>query len=260
MLARPFFVANWKMNMLSRDAGRYVLEFRRLYKVAESGLDDTVLAPPFTLLPVVRDELGGLPGVLLAAQNVHAEDFGAHTGEVSAPMLRELGVSFAIVGHSERRALYGETDAWVSKRALNALKHGIRPVICIGETLGEFEAKRTKEVLTKQLHGVLEHIPDEHAKTIILAYEPVWAIGTGRAATPDDIAAASEHIITTVQKRFGPAVDKVRLLYGGSTSPENIKEIVKVPGIGGALVGGASLNPQTFWSLIENARSVAAKS
>src|SRR5262249_4942913 len=104
MLARPFFVANWKMNMLTREAGQYVTEFRRLYKVSESGLDDTVLAPPYTLLPLVRVELGGLPGVLLASQNVHWEDFGSHTGEVSAPMLRELGVSFAIVGHSERRA------------------------------------------------------------------------------------------------------------------------------------------------------------
>ncbi len=258
MLARPFFVANWKMNMLTRDAAKYVLEFRRLYQPAASGLDDTVLAPPFTLLATVREQVGGLPGVLLASQNLHWEDFGAHTGEISAPMLREFGVSFAIVGHSERRQIYGETSEAVAKRAAAALRHGIRPVICVGETLAEFEAGKTKEVLAAQLSTSLSLVTEEQSKIPIIAYEPVWAIGTGKAATPQIISDVHEFIRTKLVERFKSDGEKLRILYGGSTSPDNIEEIIKVPTVGGALIGGASLKAETFWSLISKARAAAA--
>ena len=258
MMNRPIFIANWKMNMLSRDAAQYVLEFRRLYKPADSGLDDTVLAPPFTLLSAMREQIGGLPGVLLAGQNVHWDDVGPHTGEIAAPMLRELGVSFAIVGHSERRQFYGETDRNVSKRALNALKHGIRPVVCVGETLSEFEAGKTNEVLKRQLEAGLENINSEQIKQAVLAYEPVWAIGTGRAATAPAIESANQFVIDWLIGKFGAEAEKTKILYGGSTTADNIADIIKVPGVGGALVGGASLSPVNFWNLIERGRAAAS--
>ena len=229
-------------------------EFRDLFSPAESNAFDTAIAPPHTSLFIARECLAGVDGIFLAAQNVHWRDSGAHTGEISPLMLLDSGVSLAIVGHSERRQFYGETDADVALRAKAAAKHAIRPIVCVGESLSSFEAGQTTDVIEKQLKNSLQGLDADDAERLVVAYEPVWAIGTGRAATPQIIAAVHRGIREKLKVLFGSIGEAVPIIYGGSTTSENIGAIMACEGVDGALVGGASLKPDTFWQLIEAGR------
>ena len=228
---------------LVRDIGEQI----RGLKTAE-----VLVAPPFLAIPRVKSVLGET-GILLAAQNMHWEAGGAFTGEVSPPMLVEAGCTHVILGHSERRHLFGETDETVDRKAEAAYKHGLTPIICIGETLEEREKGRTAEVIEGQLRGSLKNFRDKKAlpKATLLAYEPVWAIGTGKTATPEQAQEVHFQIRQWLAEHFDPATaDAVRILYGGSVKPDNIKELMAKPDVDGALVGGASLKASSFVPIV----------
>jgi triosephosphate isomerase (TIM) len=241
-MRRPILAANWKMHKTIAEAVAFAEAFRPLVAGAAA---EIVVAPPFTALGAVGRTLAG-SNVKLAAQNVHPEKQGAFTGEVSPPMLVELGCAYAIVGHSERRALFGESSAFVAQKAAALLAHGVLPIVCVGETLAEREAGRTFEILEGQLMGSLVEIPASRAADVVIAYEPVWAIGTGKTATPAIAQEAHAMIRAWLDKRFGAVAQRVRIQYGGSVKPDNAAELMAQPDIDGALVGGASLDPISF--------------
>jgi triosephosphate isomerase len=215
-----------------------------------------VVAPVFTALHAVADTLKGTR-VSLCAQNLHWEEQGAFTGEVSAPMLRDVGCAWVLVGHSERRQLFGETDATVHKKLLAASKHGVRPIACLGETLAERESGVTYEVLRRQLDGMLGALDVDEARALlkdfVIAYEPVWAIGTGRTAKASDAQSAHAYLRDRVRDRFGEVADTVRILYGGSVKADNAAELLAQPDVDGVLVGGASLDAVGFIRIIQAA-------
>jgi triosephosphate isomerase len=247
-MRRPILAANWKMYKTVAEAEAFVARFLPL--VAGAGALDVAIAPPFTALERVSRALAG-SRVALAAQNVNPEAEGAHTGEVAPRMLAELGCRFAIVGHSERRALYGESDAFVARKAASLFAAGIVPIVCVGETLEQREAGRTLEVLGAQLDGSLSQVPRERAAELVLAYEPVWAIGTGRTATPELAQQAHAFLRERLAARFGAeAAARIRIQYGGSVKPENAASLLGEPDIDGALVGGASLDPEAFARIV----------
>lgn len=251
---QTLFIANWKMNMSFAKISAYADIFRKQFRALKDGRRDVVFAPPFLYLGATQDYLAFSDGISLGAQNVHWLESGAHTGEVSAAMLLEYGVDNAIVGHSERRQFYGENNADVSKRAKACLKHEIKPIVCVGEKeFSNIEISYT-EVLS-QLQSSLEGITDEEATKLIIAYEPLWAIGTGKAATTEIISLLHDGIRVELSKLFPKNGNTVPVLYGGSTTPENIAEIMSLENVSGALVGGASLNPDVFSQLINNGRS-----
>ena len=208
------------------------------------------MAPPFTALEAIAQVLRGSP-VLLAGQNLHWEPKGAFTGEVSGPMLRAAGCTYVIIGHSERRQFFGETDRGVNRKIKAALKEGLQAIVCVGELLAEREANQTEKVLEKQLTGGFGGLTEQDFSRIIVAYEPVWAIGTGRTATPE-IAQEAHHFIRTRLGAIMPpaAAERVRILYGGSVKPDNIAGLMAQPDIDGALVGGASLQAKSFASIV----------
>jgi len=250
------FIANWKMNMLCSEAEQFAYSFKDLLgPLSKDGAADVGIAPPFTAISATLEALWDVKGLCIGAQNVHWLQSGAQTGEVSALMLKELGCEFAIVGHSERRQFYGETCADVAKRAKAAVEAELFAVVCIGESKAERESGKTEQVVLSQLKDSLAGFNEETAKLLLVAYEPVWAIGTGLAATPE--MAAEVHLLLRNElcKMFGNnAGSNVTLLYGGSTSPENIGSLMSDKNIDGALVGGASLKPQSFAALIDNGR------
>jgi triosephosphate isomerase len=239
---RPFVVAaNWKMHTTPADAGPLAAAIAARTQVA--GVL-RVICPPFVSLAVVRDAVRGT-GVAVGAQNVHHELFGAYTGEVSAPMLVGLA-SWVILGHSERRRDAGETDALVNRKLARAMEHGLRPILCVGEELADREAGRAQAVVAQQLAGCLAgHDPDAlSAAGLVVAYEPVWAIGTGRAARGEDAAAMASAIRETVRAQgWGALADQLPVLYGGSVTAATVGEFFSRPELDGALVGGASLKP-----------------
>jgi triosephosphate isomerase len=253
---RPLVAANWKMQLTPTAAARYVTELLpRLVDV-----DDRVeiaLAPAAPALDRVGAALRGSI-VKLAAQNVSPEPRGAFTGEVSVEMLADLGCAYALVGHSERRALFGETSALVSRKAAALLGSGIRPIVCVGETLAEREAGRTEDVVGEQLDTSLAGIPADAAPDLVVAYEPVWAIGTGKTATPELAQQAHAFIRRRLQARFGPPAAGIRIQYGGSVKPENAAALLAEADVDGALVGGASLYPESFASIVRHALHAAA--
>jgi len=208
-----------------------------------------VLAPPFTSLTRVGEALAG-SNVALAAQNVNPEAQGAFTGEVSAAMLADVGCRYAIVGHSERRSLYGEDDAFVASKARALLERGIRPIVCVGETLAQREAGQTFSLIGSQLAGSLAEIPAERAPEVVIAYEPVWAIGTGRTATPAMAQEVHAFVREQLAGRFRAAAQVMRIQYGGSVKPENVDDLMAQADIDGALVGGASLDPEAFARIV----------
>jgi triosephosphate isomerase len=210
---------------------------------------DVVLAPPFPALQRVGRALDG-SGVALAAQNVHPEAQGAFTGEVSAGMLRDLGCAYAIVGHSERRGLFGETSEFVARKAAALLAAEIRPIVCVGETLEQREAGRTFDVVGEQLSESLSLVEGGRAPEVVVAYEPVWAIGTGRTATPEMAQEVHAFVRSQLRERFGDAASELRIQYGGSVKPDNVRELMAQPDIDGALVGGASLAPKSFAEIV----------
>jgi triosephosphate isomerase (TIM) len=248
---RPLIAGNWKMNGLTADGGKLAADIAAWTCADGSealGRADVLVCPPITLLAAVRQVIAGSP-VLLGAQDCHWAKSGAHTGDVSAEMLVDQGCRFVIVGHSERRAGHGETDVIVKSKAAAALRAGLTAIICIGETEAERQAGKTIEVVTTQFHGSLP--PEASAATTVIAYEPVWAIGSGRVPTADEIRAVHGHLrqLATADIADG---DATRLLYGGSVKPSNAKELMAIPEVNGALVGGASLKLEDFSGIIRS--------
>jgi len=253
-MRRPIIAANWKMHKTRGEARAFVDALLALVPAQRDC--DVLIAPPLTALADVSGALQGRDDIGLAAQNVSAEAEGAFTGEISAAMLADAGCSHGIVGHSERRSLYGETSEWVSLKARALLAAGIVPIVCVGESLEQREAGRTNEVVADQLAGSLGEVAPAQARALVVAYEPVWAIGTGRTATPE--MAQSVHAFMREQLRdlFGGAADAIRIQYGGSVKPDNVAAIMAEPDIDGALVGGASLDPESFSKIVsETTRS-----
>jgi triosephosphate isomerase len=246
MSRRRFLAANWKMHKTMGEAVAFARDFLPLVKDAAA---EIAIAPPFTALAALGEALAG-SSVALAAQNVHDEAKGAYTGEIAPAMLVDVGCAWAIVGHSERRALFGETDAFVARKAAALFAAGLRPIVCVGETLAEREAGRTFAVLEAQLTGSLASVPAPRAAELVLAYEPVWAIGTGRTATPEMAQEAHAMIRGWLRGRFAGAADAIRIQYGGSVKPENAAELMAQPDVDGALVGGASLEPESFARIV----------
>lgn len=243
----PLMAANWKMHKTVGEALAFVEALLPLVR----GLDgvEIVLAPPFTALDRVGEALAG-SGVALAAQDCHAERFGAFTGEISATMLEDLGCTYAIVGHSERRTLCGETDAEVAGKAATLLRHGIRPIVCVGESLAEREEGRAFDRVGEQIEKSLATVPAEKAPEVVVAYEPIWAIGTGRTASPDDAQQMHAFVRECLAKRFGDGARSIRIQYGGSVKPDNVYALMAQPDVDGALVGGASLDPESFAKIV----------
>ena len=249
-MKRPIVAANFKMNLTASETAGYAARLA----TAVAGLNDVevVVAPPFTALDRAARAFGN-SAIRLAAQNVHEELRGAFTGEISVPMLADLGCRYAIVGHSERRRLFGETDADVAAKVAAVLAGGLRPIVCVGESLEERQAERTLDVVTAQLLGSLAEVPQERATDVVVAYEPVWAIGTGRTATPDEAQEVHQAIRGILSGRFGEAGRELRIQYGGSVTPQNARGLLALPDIDGALVGGASLDPDDFASIVRAA-------
>ena len=246
----PIIAANFKMHQTAAETADYASAL-----VAELGdLEgvEVVVAPPFTALDRAAQAFADGP-VRLSAQDVHAEPEGAFTGEVSVAMLAELGCAYSIVGHSERRALFGETDDKVSAKVAALLAGGLRPIVCVGESLDEREAGRTREVVEAQLHRSLAGVEPAWAEEVVVAYEPLWAIGTGRTATPEMAQEVHQAIRAHLGVAFGAAADALRIQYGGSVKPDNAADLMAQPDIDGALVGGASLDPASFASIVRAA-------
>jgi triosephosphate isomerase len=211
-----------------------------------------VVAPPFTAVHAAAEALGD-SNIGVAAQDLYWEKEGAFTGEVSAGMIKEAGAHYAIVGHSERRQLFGETDVMVNRKVTAAMANGLTPIMCVGETLEERERNETLAILDRQLKGGLEGVTSERLHTIVIAYEPVWAIGTGRVATAAQAGEAHAHIRTRLRQWFGgDAADTCRIIYGGSVKPGNIRELIAEPDVDGALVGGASLEVRGFADIVKS--------
>jgi triosephosphate isomerase (TIM) len=246
----PLIAGNFKMFKTVAETVSYVTDLRALLQ-GTSGVD-VVIAPPFTALAAAAKAAEGRIGV--SAQNMHWEREGAFTGEVSAGMVHEAGAQWAIVGHSERRTLFGETNATVNKKTRAAITAGLVPIVCIGETLEQRDRNETLQVLDTQIKEGLDGVIGEELARMVLAYEPVWAIGTGRNATPAQAGEAHHHIRQRLKQWFGlDASDRCRLLYGGSVKPDNIAKLIAEPDVDGALVGGASLDAKSFFAIINGA-------
>jgi len=252
---RPVMAGNWKMHKGIHETGGYVRELVAALKERGAPPDcEVIVAPVFTSLAVAQQAAWGSP-LKVAAQNCHWAAEGAFTGEVSAAMLRETGISHVILGHSERRQHFGETDAGVRGRLAAALGEGLMPIVCVGETLEEREAGATENVLARQLEGALEGLSAAQLAPLIVAYEPVWAIGTGRVATAEQAQQAHAFVRDRLRRLHGDAVaDTTRLLYGGSANPDNVAELLACPDVDGCLVGGASLKGPSFLAMVDAAR------
>ncbi|WP_224982115.1 triose-phosphate isomerase [Geomonas agri] len=247
-MRKPVIAGNWKLYKTKGEALALIEELAPL--VAGVNSVEVVVAPVFTVLPSLPAALAGT-NISLAAQDVFWEEEGAFTGEVSPRMLLDAGASHVIIGHSERRQYFGETDQTVNKKIKAALKGALVPIFCIGETLEAREAGDTFKVLERQVQGGLEGLNETQFAPVIIAYEPVWAIGTGKVATDDQAQEAHAFVRGVVAKMFGKtAADKVRILYGGSVKPENVKGLMSCADIDGALVGGASLKGASFASIV----------
>jgi triosephosphate isomerase len=242
---RPFVAGNWKMNGLSASLGE-IDAMRRAVDAGEAGEAELAVCPPATLLAQAAWKLRGSL-LALGAQDCAPEPSGAFTGDISAPMLKDAGAKYVIVGHSERRTLHHETDALVRAKAEAALKAGLIPIICVGETQAEREAGQQAAVVIRQLRRSLP--PGQTSDTVVIAYEPVWAIGTGLTPTPGDVAVVHNGIRALLTEIGGPSAAKTRLLYGGSVKPSNCQELLTLDNVDGALVGGASLKAADFLAI-----------
>jgi triosephosphate isomerase len=251
MIRKKLIAGNWKMNKTSADAVQLAQDLvTEIGKVVDI---DIVICPPFTSLESVGKTIDGST-VKLGAQNMHHEASGAFTGETSAPMLRAFFATHVILGHSERRQFFGETDESVNKKVLAALKNQLRPILCVGETLAEREAGSTLKVVQTQLEAGLEGVSKDLATSVVIAYEPVWAIGTGKVATTEQAQEVHAFIRSLLTKLFGdPIAQKVRILYGGSMKPANAPELLAQKDIDGGLIGGASLETRSFVDLVKAA-------
>jgi len=251
-MRKKIIAANWKMHMTPSEAESFLETF--LLEIKDEQAVEIVLVPPFPTIPKVSELLTDIQNVKVGAQNMHAETSGAFTGEVSAPMLRELYVRYVVLGHSERRSLFGETDAVVNAKVLSAIEAALRPILCVGETLAQRDAGQVEMVLETQLRGSLAGVDAKALVDVVIAYEPVWAIGTGRTASKEQAQEAHAFIRKTLAAMTDQATaDKVRIQYGGSVKPANAKELMEQPDIDGALVGGAALDPRSFAEIIQAA-------
>jgi triosephosphate isomerase len=251
----PFIAANWKMFKTVHEAVVFIKEFRSVVK----DIDDVeiVVAPPFTALHSAAEAARNSP-IGIAAQDLYWEREGAFTGEISAAMIKEAGGDYVIIGHSERRRLFAETDEAVNRKLVAALSAQLTPIVCIGETLEEREGNQTLDVLDRQIKQGLDGLSGEQVGSLVLAYEPVWAIGTGRNATAEQAAEAHAHIRSRLRQWFGAnAADHCHVIYGGSVKPDNIHELVTQPDVDGALVGGASLDLKAFGQIVARSRQSA---
>jgi len=248
---QPIVAGNWKMNELTEEAVDLAAEVMR--RLDRSSSAEVVLCPPFTALRAVGDTIRSGP-LKLGAQNVHWESKGAYTGEISPPMLRDLSCDYVIVGHSERRAYFHESDENVLRKVEAILAAGLRPIVCVGETLEQREEKRTEEVVRVQVENGLRGVGDR-LRDAVIAYEPVWAIGTGMTATPDQVQQAHVFIRGVVGEMAGEAVaETVRIQYGGSVKPSNAEELFALPDVDGGLIGGAALKADSFVAIVNAAR------
>jgi triosephosphate isomerase len=244
----PYIAANWKMNKTVAEAAEFIDAL--LPRIAATQ-HDVVVCPPFTALHEVVERRRGT-AVRVAAQNMHFEESGAFTGEVSAPMLVELDVEAVVLGHSERRQFFGETDEALAKKVPAALAADLEPILCVGESEEARDGGQTEEVLERQLQADLAEVSDEDIAKVVIAYEPIWAIGTGKVATPEQAQEACAFIRDVLRAR-GAAADDVRILYGGSVKPGNAAELLALPDVDGALVGGAALVAEDFAAIVEAA-------
>jgi triosephosphate isomerase (TIM) len=251
----PFIAGNWKMHKTVQEAVFFVKELRVLVKDAADV--EIVVAPPFTALHAVA-EAARNTNLAVAAQDLYWEREGAFTGEISGAMIKEAGAEYVIVGHSERRRVFGETDAIVNRKTMAAIAAGLIPIVCVGETLEERDRNETLSVLDRQLKDGLDGLSAAQVAGFVIAYEPVWAIGTGRNATAAQAGDAHAHIRARLRQWFGgDAADRSHIIYGGSVKPDNIREIVAEPDVDGALVGGASLDTRGFAAIVANSRPAA---
>jgi triosephosphate isomerase (TIM) len=249
IVRRPLLAGNWKMNLGPAAAEEYCRAFADAH--AERSDCSVALFPPAVSLATVARALAGRPDILVGVQNIHFESDGAFTGETSATMARDAGARLALAGHSERRHIFGESDEAVGQKAAAAFAAGLVPVICVGETLEERRADRLEAVLERQLSAALAPLPDDAAAGIVIAYEPVWAIGTGVNATPEDAAAAHGFLRQRLADRYGgETAAGIPILYGGSVKPDNAAELLAATDVDGVLVGGASLDPAGFARIV----------
>jgi triosephosphate isomerase len=252
MSRKPIIAANWKMHMVPRETEDFLRHFLRL--VAQKNSVDIVIVPPFTSLPAAAAVLNHHAVVKLGAQNMSQHPAGAYTGEISAQMLREAGVEYVVLGHSERRSLYGETNQIIHAKVKAAHEARLFPILCVGETLEERDAGRVEEVLSTQIRECLEGIGARRALDTVIAYEPVWAIGTGRTASPaqaQEAHACIRKVLTEILDE--DTASKIRIQYGGSVKPGNMGELISQPDVDGALVGGASLDYESFHDIVKAA-------
>lgn len=252
-MRRPLIAGNWKMF-------KTIPEGINLINIIKAGVHkitdcDVVVCPPFTVLAAISKEIEDTK-IELGAQDMHFETEGAFTGEVSPLMLKDVRCRYVILGHSERRQYFKETDEFVNKKVVAALKYNLVPIVCVGETLEEREARRAFEIVKHQLDQSLKGLKSEEIERIVIAYEPVWAIGTGRTATPEQAEQMHSYIRRLLNEQYGEALgEKIKILYGGSVKPDNIAQLMAKPNVDGALVGGASIKAEAFIQIVTNARA-----
>jgi triosephosphate isomerase (TIM) len=252
-MRKKIVAANWKMNMTQAESARFVAAV--LVELGDLSDVEVVIVPPFTAIAKVVEALGGSQNMKVGAQNMHWEHNGAFTGEISAALLRDLFVRYVVLGHSERRTLFGETDEIVNRKVLAAHEATLRPIVCVGETLEQREKGSVQKILSIQLRGSLANLGEKELHETVVAYEPIWAIGTGHVATPAQAQEAHVFIRQTLREISDEATaDKIRIQYGGSVKPDNARELMSQPDIDGALVGGASLDPRSFAQIVQAAR------
>ncbi|MGZ9586982.1 triose-phosphate isomerase [Paenibacillus marinisediminis] len=250
-MRKPIIAGNWKMFKTVPEAVAFVADVKG--KAEVEGVE-SVICSPFTNLPALVEAVKGT-SIKIGAQNLHFEDNGAFTGEISGVMLKDLGVDYVIIGHSERRAYFCETDEIVNKKVHASFRHDLTPIVCVGESLEERESGKTNDVCKVQTVGAFQGVSAEQAKEVVIAYEPIWAIGTGKSSSAKDANEACSYIRSVVRDLYNDEVAQaVRIQYGGSVKPENVREYMAESDIDGALVGGASLQPASYIALVEGAK------
>lgn len=244
----PLLAANWKMHLTRREAHTLVEDLLKQISATDR---DVLICPPAILVDTVQALVASHPKVACGVQNMHFADKGAFTGEISAEMVKDSGATFAIIGHSERRAIFGETDEVCAKKVIQADAFGITPILCVGESLEQREKGSTMSVIDGQLDGSLSGFQLDSGDRLVIAYEPVWAIGTGKTATAQDAETVIKHIRERLSEKYGERISNaVRILYGGSVKPGNVDELMSQPNIDGALVGGAALEAESFARIV----------
>jgi triosephosphate isomerase len=252
-MRKKIVAANWKMNMTQAESARFVQSL--LLDLGDITDVEVVILPPFTAIAKVMEALGASQSIKVGAQNMHWEPNGAFTGEISAALLRDLLVRYVVLGHSERRSLFGETDEIVNRKVRAAHEATLRPIVCVGETLEQRDKGNVEKILSIQLRGSLKDLNEKELQETVIAYEPVWAIGTGRNATPEQAQQAHAFVRQTLREISDEATaDRIRIQYGGSVKPENAHNLMIQADIDGALVGGASLDPRSFAQIVKAAR------